>query len=58
MGENLILCQITSQKITKDSFSIPLSQKDTINGTLNVDSYVRANMIFTATTSQIQRKVC
>jgi mRNA interferase MazF len=58
MDEDLILCQITSQKIKKDNFSIELKKDETIKGTLFIDSYIRANMIFTANKIQIIKKIC
>lgn len=58
MGEDIMLCQITSQRLRKDEYSIELKQTDTINGTLMLDSYIRANMIFTASKAQISRKLC
>ena len=58
MGEDIVLCQITSQKIPKDNYSVELKVHDTIEGELKIDSYIRANMIFTANKSQIIRKIC
>ncbi len=58
MGEDIMLCQITSQNIIKDKYSIILQKRDTENGSLMIDSYIRANMIFTADSKQIKRKVC
>jgi len=54
-GEDLILCQITS-KNTKDTYSIPLSEKEFKTGTLKQDSNIRPNKIFTAETSIIEYK--
>ena len=58
MGEDIILCQITSQRLRKDEYSVELKPADTTEGTIMIDSYIRANMIFTAAKSQIQRKLC
>ncbi len=58
MKEDIILCQITSKKISKDIYSVELKKNETINGNLMVDSYIRSNMIFTATKTQITRKLC
>ncbi|MBI2672165.1 type II toxin-antitoxin system PemK/MazF family toxin [Candidatus Woesearchaeota archaeon] len=58
MREDLILCQLTSQKTKKDNFSIELNKSDTENGSLFIDSYVRSNMLFTANKSQIIKKIC
>jgi len=45
-GDDLILCQITTQS-RHDSYSVPLASNDFERGRLNVDSFVRANRIFT-----------
>ena len=58
MRDDIILCQITSQGIPRDEYSVPLSTTDTRNGNLNIESYVRVNMIFTASIKQIMKKVC
>ncbi len=58
MSEDILLCQITSTKVAKDSFSILLKQTETINGTLAIDSFIRANMLFTANKQQIIKKIC
>ena len=58
MEEDILLCQITSIKSLKDSFSILLKQNETINGTLSQDSLVRTNMLFIANTSQIVKRIC
>lgn len=58
MAEDLILCQITSKATSGDKYSLELKEVDCLNGTLMVDSYVRCNMLFTASKYQITRKVC
>jgi len=58
MTEDLILCQITSNNVRKDRYTILLGKGETTNGTLSIDSYIRANMIFTASKRQIIRKIC
>ena len=58
MGEDLLLCQITSRKIRKDKYSVELGKNDTVGGSLQIDSYIRANMIFTASKAQIFKKIC
>lgn len=58
MGGDIMLCQITSQRLRKDQYSIELKQSDTVDGTLQINSYIRANMIFTAIKAQIHRKLC
>lgn len=71
-GNDLILCQITSKK-TKDSYSIELSNKDFLAGTLKQDSNIRPNKLFTidesivlykagklneSKTSDVEEKIC
>ena len=58
MGEDILLCQITSRKIRKDKYSVELGKNDTVGGSLQIDSYIRANMIFTASKAQIFKKIC
>ncbi len=58
MGEDILLCQITSKKIRKDKYSVEIKQNNTIGGSLQIDSYIRANMIFTASKAQIHKKFC
>jgi len=58
MKDDIILCQITSQKISKDKFSLELKKNQTKKGSLMIDSYIRCNMLFTADKSQILKKVC
>ena len=57
MGDDVILCQVTSQ-IRRDLYSIEVKHNETINGSLSIDSYIRANMIFTAAKAQIQGRLC
>ena len=57
MGEDILLCQITSQQLQKDNHSFELRSKDTVDGTLHIDSYIRTNMIFTASKAQIRRRL-
>jgi mRNA-degrading endonuclease toxin of MazEF toxin-antitoxin module len=45
-GDDLILCQITSQS-RRDPYSISLTSTDFQTGRLNVNSFVRANRLFT-----------
>jgi mRNA interferase MazF len=45
-GDDLILCQITTQS-RRDTYSVPLASGDFDSGRLNVDSFVRANRLFT-----------
>ena len=46
-GDDLILCQITSQLI-KDNYSILINDKDFKEGSLKQQSNLRPNRIFTA----------
>lgn len=46
-GSDLILCQITSKSV-KDNYSIPLDQNDFASGSLNQESNIRPNRLFTA----------
>jgi mRNA interferase MazF len=46
-GEDIILCQITSQTI-KDLYAIPLESSDFSQGGLNQTSNIRPNRLFTA----------
>ena len=46
-GDDLILCQITSQRI-KDKYAVEISDKDFETGGLRQPSNVRPNRIFTA----------
>ena len=42
-GDDLILCQITSQARTSDGYSVTLNSTDFEHGNLNVASYIRTN---------------
>jgi len=55
-GDDVILCQITSQNI-KDAYAIPLNVDDFEEGSLNKQSNIRPNKIFTADKSIILYKV-
>jgi len=46
-GDDLILCQITSQART-DEYSIQLENADFVIGSLNQSSRIRPNRLFTA----------
>ena len=54
-GDDIILCQITSQQHT-DIFSIPLASADFNTGSLPVSSNIRPTRIFTADKNIIIRK--
>jgi len=55
-GDDLILCQITSQSIF-DKYAIPLSDDDFQKGSLKRKSNIRPNRIFTADSHIILYKV-
>ncbi len=56
-GDDIILCQITSQSYG-DNYSIELQQNDISGGSLrNEISYIRPNKIFTAEKSIIFKKI-
>lgn len=46
-GDDLVLCQITSQTI-RDSYAVELQDGDFASGTLHKPSNVRPNRLFTA----------
>jgi mRNA interferase MazF len=46
-GDDVILCQITSQTV-QDQYAISLRQSDFVNGSLQRDSNIRPNRLFTA----------
>lgn len=46
-GTDTILCQITSRQ-TKDRYAISFSQANFLSGTLNQESSIRPNKLFTA----------
>ena len=46
-GDDLILCQITSQAVS-DSYAIAVTNADFSNGGLNRNSNIRPNRLFTA----------
>lgn len=56
LGNDIILCQITSQNI-KDKYAIKLVESDVSKGHLNKISNVRPNRIFTADTAIILYKL-
>lgn len=55
-GEDIILCQVTSQFI-KDDYAIRLNNSDFIKGSLNKPSNIRPNRLFTGEKSIILRKI-
>ena len=55
-GDDIILCQITSQFV-KDNYAIALNDSDFVKGSLNKQSNIRPNRLFTADKNIINRKV-
>lgn len=55
-GDDLILCQITSQTI-KDTYALPLNDSDFSDGGLKLPSNIRPNRLFTADTRIILYRV-
>jgi mRNA interferase MazF len=55
-GDDLILCQITSQAIS-DKYAIPLTEEEFQSGSLKRKSNIRPNRLFTADTHIILYKI-
>jgi len=55
-GDDLILCQITSQAI-RDNYAISIDDKDFETGSLKQSSNVRPNRIFTADSHIVLYKI-
>ena len=58
MREDILLCQVTSNNSLKDKYVVELGKSETESGSLMVDSYIRTNMLFTASKHQIVKIVC
>jgi mRNA interferase MazF len=58
LNQDIILSQITSQNIKKDKYSVGIKNSEVIDGSLQINSFVRCNMIFTANKNQIIKKIC
>ncbi len=58
MRYDILLCQITSQRIQADEFSVELKKEETEKGTLSIDSFVRCNMLFTGDKSDVKKVIC
>ena len=56
IGDDLILCQITSKNVS-DSYSILITEKDFLSGSLKQNSNIRPNKLFTADSRIILYKV-
>lgn len=55
-GDDLIICQITSQK-KRDKYAVSLKEEDFLTGSLMMKSVVRPNRIFTADKRIVLKKV-
>lgn len=55
-GDDIILCQITS-KARYDRYAVALRNQDLKSGTLNIESVIRPNRLFTADSSLILYKL-
>jgi mRNA interferase MazF len=55
-GNDLILCAITSQ-IKLDKYAVAIENNDFASGSLNRNSYVRVNRLFTAENKIIAYKI-
>ncbi|OVE74830.1 hypothetical protein BVX95_01050 [archaeon D22] len=58
MSEDILLSQITSKKVSGDLFSVHLNESDTEQGSLEIESYVRINMLFTANKNLVKKIIC
>lgn len=56
-GDDIILCQITSQMSPKDVHAIALETSNFKSGALKVSSNIRPNRIFTADKNIIQKSI-
>ncbi len=56
-GDDIILCQITSQQSEKDKYSIELDNNHFNVGELSIKSNIRPNRVFTADKNIIVKKV-
>ena len=55
-GDDLILCQVTS-KARYDKYSITLENSDFKEGSLDIESNIKPNKLFTADKSIVQYKI-
>lgn len=53
-----VLCQITSQFSGRDKYVVALDKKNTLSGSLMIDSYIRCNMVFTGHERFVVRRIC
>ncbi len=57
IGDDTILCQITTQKSRKDKYALTLEKRDFSIGGLPHPSLIRVNKIFTASKRVVLKKV-
>lgn len=57
LGQDILLCQITSRSVRSNLFSEELSTTDLVKGSIVCDSLIRCEMVFTAQKSKIVRKI-
>ena len=55
-GDDVILCQITSQNVS-DTMAVPIDANDILGGSLNANSNIRPNRLFSADEHIILYKV-
>jgi mRNA interferase MazF len=55
---DILLCQITSQEIEDDKYCVSVDLNDTYNGSLEISSNIRSNMLFTAEIFLIESFIC
>jgi len=55
LGIDIIVCEITSQ--SRDRDAIELKRKDFQKGSLNIDSWIKPNKLFTPEISMIKYKI-
>ena len=58
MQYDILLCQITSKHVQADKYSVEIKKNETTDGSLQIDSLIRSNMLFTAEKLQIIKKIC
>ncbi len=57
VGDGVLFCQFTSQKIRNDEYAVDLKDRDTRAGRLQIDGFIRANKLFTADKRQVHLKI-
>jgi len=56
LGDDVILCQITSKAVS-DAYALLISDADIVQGSLQQESNIRPNRLFTADSKIILRRV-